>query len=256
MTQITRVINKGNLKAAEKLLKVELEKQNRTKFNKELREAYELAVPQTRVANDEEKEAQYADYTEMCEAAGIEAEIAAEDYEYSEVTTELDEDYIPYSTWSTAKVQREMTTEEEDSYYEADESEDKPARADYEFPTVDTEELVHPYTGLTTDELEAGVVGYGPLAAKKKELELAKVNKQAEALLTEYPQYERDSWDIQEAEAIAYKADDTASTPLIDGIVAARGCDKSELVDKILEKAGLFKQAIGYTIGQRQVVAG
>ena len=247
----------GKLKGAEKLLKVELEKQNRAKFDKELREEYEGIYPEYRAMTDDERDAHDTDE----DSNTIERE---EGYEYPEVKIEyIAEDgtrtpaeYLTYQEWSTVKATRAETyqeyTDEGGELAEADFDDAE----QYTKKLVDTEELVRPYTPLTVDELVAGVEGYGPLTNKKKEVELAKVNKQAESMLTEYPQYERDSWDIQEAEAVAYKADDTVATPLIDGIVAARGCDKAELVDKILEKASLFKAAIGYTIGNRQKVAG
>jgi hypothetical protein len=86
--------------------------------------------------------------------------------------------------------------------------------------------------------------------------QLAEIANRAEAVLNEYPQYERDSFGAQEQEAIAYNKDNEAVTPLIDSIAEMREIDKQELVDKILVKAAAMKQVIGQLIGSRQLVKG
>jgi len=254
-TQVERVIAKGNIVAAEKLLRVELEKQNRTKFDTELREEYEGVYPEYRTMTDEEYD-EYINSLSEGEVATPQEDTKVKIEYIAEDGTRTPAEYLTYSEWVVAKVQREETYEE---YQQAggDLSEDDFNDSEqYTKKLVDTDELVRPYIPLTQEELDEAVTNYTPLADKKKELELAKVNKQAEDMLTEYPQYERDSFITQEAEARAYKADNEASVPLISGIAAARGIEVDELADKIIEKADLFKQAIGYTIGQRQVVAG
>lgn len=76
---------------------------------------------------------------------------------------------------------------------------------------------------------------------------------QVAALTTGVPQSEILSWTKQESEARAWKSDNSVSTPLIDSIVANRSkYTKEQLVDKIIEKADLYAQAIGNLTGVRQ----
>lgn len=74
------------------------------------------------------------------------------------------------------------------------------------------------------------------------------------ALRTEYPESEIMSWTKQEDEArrfLKYGAAAVA-TPLIDHIVEARGCDKLELINKIVLKADQYAYAVGMAVGRRQ----
>jgi hypothetical protein len=72
------------------------------------------------------------------------------------------------------------------------------------------------------------------------------------AIKTGYTQDEIDSWPKQEAEARAWFADNTAPTPLLDGIVSQTGEDKTILVDGIIEKADLFAAAFGAALGRKR----
>lgn len=67
-----------------------------------------------------------------------------------------------------------------------------------------------------------------------------------------YPDTEVQSWDKQEREAVAAKADATASTPLLDAIAQGRGVDRLVLADRIISKAIAFAQYSGALIGKRQ----
>lgn len=66
------------------------------------------------------------------------------------------------------------------------------------------------------------------------------------------PNTEISTWDKQEREAIAYVAYSSASTPLIDNFVLARGVTKEYLVGKIIEKADAYTIAVGVLTGERQ----
>lgn len=77
---------------------------------------------------------------------------------------------------------------------------------------------------------------------------------QVQELTKDVPESEKLTWTKQETEARAYLLDNTVSTPLIDGIVTARGVDKAYLVSKIIEKADLYAAAVGVLTGQRQAI--
>ncbi len=60
------------------------------------------------------------------------------------------------------------------------------------------------------------------------------------------------TWAKQENEARSWLIDNTVLTPLIDAICASRGCEKSYLVNKIIQKADAYANAIGALVGYRQ----
>ena len=72
------------------------------------------------------------------------------------------------------------------------------------------------------------------------------------SLTSSIPTSEISTWTKQEQEARAYLLDSTASTPFIDAICLARGCEKSYLVGKIIEKADAYAVAVGTLTGVRQ----
>ncbi|HDR0699480.1 hypothetical protein [Pasteurella multocida] len=79
-----------------------------------------------------------------------------------------------------------------------------------------------------------------------------KVDEMKSALLSGYPQAEIDSFYKQEKEALAYKADNSADTPMLKIIAKTRGVKFELLVEKVIEKSNQFSQAMGAIIGQRQ----
>lgn len=91
---------------------------------------------------------------------------------------------------------------------------------------------------------------------KKDELNRHNIEyeKKVAALTAGVPYSEIQTWTKQEAEARAYLADDTSSTPLIDSLAATRGVDKDVLVGKIIAKADAYAVAIGRLTGLRQKV--
>ena len=69
-----------------------------------------------------------------------------------------------------------------------------------------------------------------------------------------YPQFERDTFAVQENEANAFMKDPTAPTPFIDNLCASRGIDKEIMVTKILANAEALKLATAPIIGQYQKI--
>jgi len=108
---------------------------------------------------------------------------------------------------------------------------------------------------LGTIGLEADA---GALLEKEKQHAMQRINAayqgELETILADYPEAETKTWDKQEAEARAYQADTTASTPLIDAIATARSMDKAELVSRIIAKADAWIAASGQATGKRQVL--
>ena len=74
------------------------------------------------------------------------------------------------------------------------------------------------------------------------------------AILRDYPDAETKTWDKQESEARAYQADNSAPTPLIDAIAAARDMDKAELVQRVIAKADAWIALSGAATGKRQAL--
>lgn len=97
-----------------------------------------------------------------------------------------------------------------------------------------------------------------PTLDEAKAAKLEEINAAADsaiAMLTAtYPNREIATFDKQEAEARAYAADATASTPLLSALAEARGIDLPELVRRVIAKADAFAVASGSIIGQRQAL--
>ena len=72
------------------------------------------------------------------------------------------------------------------------------------------------------------------------------------SLTSSIPTSEISTWIRQEQEARAYLLDSNAPTPFIDALCLARECDKSYLVEKIIEKADAYAVAVGMLTGVRQ----
>ena len=79
-----------------------------------------------------------------------------------------------------------------------------------------------------------------------------KADKIKNGLLAGYPQTEIESFYRQEKEALAWRADNNAETPMLKQVAMVRGVPFDVLVEKVIEKASQFAVAIGLIIGQRQ----
>ncbi|MFC2559492.1 MAG: hypothetical protein ACFNVU_08105 [Haemophilus seminalis] len=92
---------------------------------------------------------------------------------------------------------------------------------------------------------------------RKKETILGTLADKADAikngLLAGYPQTEIESFYRQEKEALAWRADNNADTPMLKQVARVRGVPFDVLVEKVIEKASQFAVAIGVIIGKRQV---
>ncbi|WP_273152867.1 hypothetical protein [Methylophaga thiooxydans] len=87
-----------------------------------------------------------------------------------------------------------------------------------------------------------------------KQSEIVQKFKQAMSPVTSlYTAEEIASFPTQEPEALAWDADNTAPTPLIDGILAERSSvDKPTLVQRIINNAATYKSVAGPAIGKKQ----
>lgn len=77
----------------------------------------------------------------------------------------------------------------------------------------------------------------------------------AEAISGKYPWFERDTWQDQEAEALAYQADSNAPSPLLTGIATQRGITVSELAQRVIANAAAWRAAAPALCGQRQAAS-
>ena len=97
-----------------------------------------------------------------------------------------------------------------------------------------------------------------PTLEEVKTAKLSEINAAADraiaTLTATYPDREISTFDKQEAEARAYAADPTASTPLLSALAQARGISLPDLVERVLAKADAFAVASGSFIGQRQAL--
>lgn len=85
---------------------------------------------------------------------------------------------------------------------------------------------------------------------------LAEINACCQAALAgltaTYPEKELITFDKQETEARAWLADNSAPTPFLSALAAARGLELAELARRVVAKADAFAVASGHLVGQRQ----
>jgi hypothetical protein len=89
------------------------------------------------------------------------------------------------------------------------------------------------------------ILTYNPWPAEKA-LKLEEINNAflnaVSQLVVGTTEHERNSWAIQESEAIAYSQNNNAQCPALSVLSNSRGISLQVLVDKILEKSALYKQ--------------
>ncbi len=73
-----------------------------------------------------------------------------------------------------------------------------------------------------------------------------------QGLATSYSVEERNTWAQQQAEAQAWTADNSAATPLLTALSAARNVPVADLVKKILAKNQSYSAAYNAALGQHQ----
>lgn len=71
-------------------------------------------------------------------------------------------------------------------------------------------------------------------------------------MTADYPPAEIQTWERQRAEAIAWEADQGASTPWIDLAASARGLDRGEYLARTLAKVNAFARVSAWLTGRRQ----
>ena len=111
------------------------------------------------------------------------------------------------------------------------------------------EELVFEETTLTKKELE--FLTNNDVYIKGLEFQ---TQCQIDQIAKGYPQFERDTFTIQESEATTYMKDNEAPTPFIDNLCLSRGIAKDVMVSKILANAEGLKLATAPIIGQYQKI--
>ena len=82
----------------------------------------------------------------------------------------------------------------------------------------------------------------------------ATIQAEIKNIVKDYPQFEIDTFAVQETEANAYIKDKEASTPFIDNLCLNRGIDKGSMVAKILANAEALKLATAPIVGQYQKI--
>ena len=94
------------------------------------------------------------------------------------------------------------------------------------------------------------------LLSDAKFSKLAQINTEADKaaaqLTAGYPVFEMQTWPAQQAEVLAWAADDTVTTPRIDAMAAYRGIDRVAYLQKTLAKVQAFQRASDYLVGTRQ----
>ena len=111
------------------------------------------------------------------------------------------------------------------------------------------EDLIFEETTLSKEELE--FLTNNDVYIKSLEFQ---TQFQIDQIAKGYPQFERDTFAIQESEANAYVKDKEAPTPFIDNLCASRGINKDIMVAKILANAEALKLATAPIIGQYQKI--
>lgn len=82
----------------------------------------------------------------------------------------------------------------------------------------------------------------------------AVAEKASQPLLDEYPAVEVNSFPIQKAEALAYKAGENLNPTFLSRLAKERGIPLDELVEKVLKKTTLYETLTGEIAGKRQFI--
>jgi hypothetical protein len=127
------------------------------------------------------------------------------------------------------------------------------------YGTTTLEDLPEGVMEVTEDEYSAAQVAEAAAMLAKTKSEIltgidgALTNAQ-NRLKAAYSKVEIETWDQQKAEAEAYSADASASTPLVDALVKASGEDKADIIAGILAKAALYAAASGANLGRMRAL--
>lgn len=80
----------------------------------------------------------------------------------------------------------------------------------------------------------------------------ASFNQIYSGISNEYPEGERLTWDTQRTEVLAWLADNSVSTPIMDTIASSRGIDREVLIGKAAIKIQEYTNLGGTLVGKRQ----
>lgn len=97
----------------------------------------------------------------------------------------------------------------------------------------------------------AGGIDHADLLAREKAIR-AEGARLLLALADRYEGPERETWSIQEREALAWLADNAAATPMLSAIAAGRGVDMATMVDLVMSNVNAFEAASGAILGRQQ----
>jgi hypothetical protein len=104
--------------------------------------------------------------------------------------------------------------------------------------------------------VQAIINGYNPLPYEQQ-VAISQINAAVQAKLAKvvsaYPDLEVSTWPQQMAEAEAFTANASASTPMLSAIAAASGQTVASLASTVLGKAAAYTVASGTPVGQRQL---
>lgn len=82
----------------------------------------------------------------------------------------------------------------------------------------------------------------------------ANYDSKAKNLVAKYPEFEVDTFGIQEAEAKAFLADANNTTPFLDVLCESRSEDKTVLANKIVSNANALRIEIANILGEFQKI--
>jgi hypothetical protein len=80
------------------------------------------------------------------------------------------------------------------------------------------------------------------------------LEKELEGISNKYPTEERDTWNIQKEEALAYKADSSSDTPFLDVLSDAKGISVDDLATAVLENSETFAKLSSLALGKKQAL--
>ena len=107
-----------------------------------------------------------------------------------------------------------------------------------------------------TDAEYQAIVNPTPTLDQVKATKIAEANHKAQAIADQltagYPEFEKTTWPDQQAEALAWDADNTKPTPYIDGLALQRGIDRVTYLQKTVAKVNAYRDAAQKLVGQRQ----
>lgn len=114
--------------------------------------------------------------------------------------------------------------------------------AGYTFAFVDGQLILSAPPSLTLEQVKA---------AKLAEL-AESFAQRMNVIKSNYPPDEIQSWFNQKSEAVAFKADNTAPTPLLTAMAVARTISVNDLASRVIVNANAYAATAGAIIGKRQ----